>query len=93
MNQVQVAFLLEVSDDATNEQIALMVSNAAVQLEEPSDEDGKDATFTTSNLQSDWFVVGYRKPQPAKRHQTCPDCRRTQGWDGHFAEPCGRKVR
>ena len=57
MRTIQATFTFRVTDDATDDDIARMIDYAAVQIEEPVDEEGDRAAFETEGLHADWFVA------------------------------------
>ena len=57
MRNIQITITATVSDDATDADIALLVSQAVAQVEDPRDEDGEYVSFTTERVVSDWFTV------------------------------------
>lgn len=55
--RIQVTFILDVDPEATKDEIDTIVYHAGLQLSEPTDDDGDDATFWTGDQSSDWFEI------------------------------------
>ena len=57
LRRVAVTILLEVGQDVTDADLDMVASHAAVQVEEPADEEGEDASFLTFNVKASWAEV------------------------------------